>query len=210
MSRDIARMMVALIVTVVIVSATIGGTIALTGVLSPAPADLHTVPVASSPTLGQVAVVPTYTPTATETQMLPPTFTATATPTPTNTSTPTVTPTFTPAPADPCADPAAYRAVVVTEQPRLSPLLGTVVADGEQMLVATWTVENGGTCPWRAVRFIFDRVSQTPAPSAPPQLRQPTDTTEWRSVRASEHRWCFWWLRARWPAGHWTGVGRCR
>lgn len=178
MSRDVARMIAALVITVIIVSATIGGTIALTGILSPAPVELPTVAPPLTLTPGQVAAVSTHTSTASATETPRPTSTATSPATSTHTPTPTTTPTFTPAPPDPCADPAAFRAAVLTEQPRLVPPPGTFASDGEQILVATWTIENRGTCPWHAVRFVFDRVSQTPAPSALPQLRQPSEAAE--------------------------------
>jgi len=171
-------MIVALVITVIIVSATIGGTIALTGILSPAPVGLPTVPSPSTLTPERVVAAVTHTATASVTETPRPTATATTPPTPTGTATPTLTPTFTPVPADPCSDPAAYRAVVLTEQPRLAPLPGTSVSDGDQILVATWTVENRGMCPWKAVRLVFDRISQTPAPSVPPRLLERSDATE--------------------------------
>lgn len=178
MTRDVARMIAALVITVIIVSATIGGMIALTGILSPAPVDLPTVPPPLTPTPEQAVAMSTHTSTVSATETPRPTATATPPPTSTRTPTPTATPTFTPAPPDPCADPAAFRAAVLTEQPRLVPPPGTFASDGEQILVATWTIENRGTCPWHAVRFVFDRVSQTPPPLALPQLRQSSESKE--------------------------------
>ncbi len=167
--------------------------------LTPIPAPLPTLDRASVESLAQVppvlvtrtavaALTPTRTPIPSATPSPTPAPSATLVPTPsptpspsatlvpTPTSTATSAPTLTPKPTRaPCSDSTDYDLTVLTEQPTLSPPLGSQVSSKDETLQATWRIQNTGTCPWSGVRLTFDSVGQMSGPSTLPRLRQQVD-----------------------------------
>lgn len=152
--------------------------------LTPIPAPLPTLDRASVESLAELppvlvtrtavaALTPTRTPFPSATPSPTPSPSATLVPPPTPTSTATSAPTLAPKPTRaPCSNSTNYDLTVLTEQPTLSPPLGSQVSSEDETLQATWRIQNTGMCPWSGVRLTFDSMGQMSGPSTMPRVRQ--------------------------------------